>query len=601
MDTIKKELIGGDFELDRQKLIGTGSWGNVYLGFQRSLSRPVAIKILKKELVQEENFVKYFQREASTMAKVVDEHIVQVYFAGEYDGSYFFIMEYVPGKPLSRFLERGRKFTVPETIYVAKAVAHALKAAWESPAKIVHRDIKPSNIMVSYTSTIINPLIQEHQPPENLAFLDLNIMESKIKVMDFGLARISKGILESTMNGRIIGTPKYISPEQGVGNPADIRSDIYSLGIVIYETAAGRIPFEEDSAIDLIKSHIHTEPPAPSLFNNRISGNLEAVILKCIQKNPMDRYQNPNELLAALKAVQQANDPQSYPVVDPPGRRATDPQGQDVRLTLPPPPVEAPVNDLQDYLVGGSASTRPQETGDKYPTIIRIIQESKIKYWAVAIALLLVIVIGIIASFTLNNKVNLFTVSPDSSVPNVKFDALLSQARLAIKLKEFDRAKELMMQAAGQNLDSGELKKLIQEYNTAQPCPVQENLIPTIRGMLKHAQMEIADNNFDKARFILSEAYFLDPCSPEIDVVFHEMEAKKKLLQTPSVNSAANQKIEALLQEGLAFLRQKNVADAERKLIEARYLALQNPGNLKELGDAINNLLENIKKESSGK
>jgi len=597
MDIIEKELIGGDFELDRQKLIGTGSWGNVYLGFQRSLSRPVAIKVLKKELVQEENFVKYFQREASVLAKIVDEHIVQVYSAGEYDGSYFFIMEYVPGRPLSKFLERGRKFTVSEAIYVAKAVTKALKAAWESPAKIVHRDIKPSNIMVSYTSTIINPLIQEHQPPENLAFLDLNIMESKIKVMDFGLARISKGILESTMNGRIIGTPKYISPEQGVGNPADIRSDIYSLGIVIYETVAGRIPFEEDSAIDLIKNHIHTEPPAPSLFNNRIPGNLEAVILKCIQKSPMDRYQTPNELLSALKAVQQANDPQghpvgdpqSYPVADLPARRATDPQGQDVRLSS----VSEPMS--------GSASGQPLEIGDKYPTIIRIIQEPKKKYWAIAIALLLVIAIGVIASFTLNNKVNLFTAPPESSSPAVKFDALLSQARLAIGLKEFDRARELMMQAAAQNLDSEELKKLIQEFNAGQSCPVQENLIPAIRGMLKHAQLEIADNNFDKARFILSEAYFLDPCSPEIDVVFHEMEAKKKSLQTPAAGSGSTGKIETLLREGLAFLQQKNIVDAERKLSEARYLALQDPDNLKELGDAINNLLENIKKEPGNK
>jgi len=580
MATIEKELIGGDFELDRQKLLGTGSWGNVYLGFQRSLSRPVAIKMLKKELVQEEEFVKYFQRESSTLAKIVDEHIVQVYSAGEFDGSYFFIMEYVPGKPLSKFIEHGRKFTVPETIYVAKAVARALKSAWESPAKIVHRDIKPSNIIVSYSSAIINPLIQEHQSPENLAFLDLNIMESKIKVMDFGLARVSKGILESTMGGRIIGTPKYISPEQGLGNPADIRSDIYSLGIVMYETVAGRIPFDSDSAVELIRSHIHAEPPAPSLFNNRIPGNLEKVILKCIRKKPDERYQNPNELLADLKAVQQSSDLQAQPMAEPPSRRATDPQG---------------------YSVDDPAPARMPESVNNSNTILRLMPERKNKYWPLAIIPLLVITIGIIAFFTLTGKINRLAAPSDSLFPAVKFDALLSEARVAIGLKDFDRAKELMLKAAAQTHDSEELKKLIQEYNANQPCKPQEVLAPTVRNMLKHAQLEIADNNFDKARFILSEAYFLDPCSPEIDVVFHEMETKKKSLQAQSVNSESAKKIESLIQEGMSFLRQKNIVDAERKLSEARYLALQDPDSHKELGDAINTLLEGIKKEPSGK
>ena len=569
MAIMEKELIGGDFELDRQKLLGTGSWGNVYLGFQRSLNRPVAIKMLKKELVKEEDIVKYFQREASTLAKIVDEHIVQVYSAGEYDGSYFFIMEYVPGRPLAKFIEHGRKFTMPETVYVAKAVARALKSAWESPSRIIHRDIKPSNIIVSYPSAIINPLLQEHQPPEHLAFLDLNILESKIKVMDFGLARVSKGVQESTMGGRVIGTPKYISPEQGLGNPADIRSDIYSLGIVMYEAVAGRIPFDSDSAIELIRSHIYAEPPPPSLFNDRIPGNLEKVILKGIKKNPAD-----------LKSMQQASDLQARPMAEPPGRRETDPQG---------------------YPVDGSPPARMPEIANTSNTIMKIMPERKKKYWPFAFIPLTVIIIVIIAFFTLTGKINRLAAPPDQASPAVKVDKLISQARLAIELKDFNRAKDLMMQAAGQNHDSEELRKLVQEFNGNQVCKVQDNLAPTIRNMLKHAQLELADNNFDKVRFILSEAYFLDPCSPEIDVVFHEMETKKKSIENTSVNSDSAKKIESLIQEGMSFLRQKNIVDAEHKLSEARYLALQDPDNNKELGNAINGLLENIKKETSGK
>jgi len=191
----------GEFELDRQKLIGKGAWGEVYLGRQKSLNRPVAIKILKKELTSDEDFVKRFRREAETLAKLIDEHIIQVYSAGEYEGSYYFIMEYVQGQPLSKLVEQGRKFTVNEIVYVGESVAKALKAAWESPAKIVHRDIKPSNIMVSYTSSLIAPIIQQKNVSESVAFRDVNILESKVKVMDFGLAKISEGDKEATMVG----------------------------------------------------------------------------------------------------------------------------------------------------------------------------------------------------------------------------------------------------------------------------------------------------------------------------------------------------------------------------------------------------------------
>lgn len=292
----------GEFELDREKLIGKGAWGEVYLGRQKSLNRTVAIKILKKELTSDEDFVKRFRREAETLAKLIDEHIIQVYSAGENDGSYYFIMEYVQGQPLSKMVENGRKFKVNEIVYVGESVAKALKAAWESPAKIVHRDIKPSNIMVSYTSSLIAPIIQQKNVSESVAFRDVNIMESKVKVMDFGLAKISEGDKEATMVGTVIGTPKYISPEQGMGNPADIRSDIYSLGIVLYEMATGRIPFDGETAMSMIRHHIYDTATTPSQFNPEVPAGLEAIIMKCIHKDPNKRYSNPQELLEDLLA-----------------------------------------------------------------------------------------------------------------------------------------------------------------------------------------------------------------------------------------------------------------------------------------------------------
>jgi serine/threonine protein kinase/formylglycine-generating enzyme required for sulfatase activity len=297
----------GEFEYNTKRLLGKGAWGEVYRGRQKSLNREVAIKILKKELSSDPEFVKRFLREAETLAKMTDAHIIQVYSVGEKDGEFFFIMEYVQGQPLSKFVERGRKFAVNEIVYVAESVTRALKAAWESPAKIVHRDIKPSNIMVSYSSSMMKPPT-DSQPggggvSESMAVMDINIMETKIKVMDFGLAKLSENVDgEATMAGTVIGTPKYISPEQGMGSTADIRSDIYSLGIVMFEMATGRIPFESDSAMSMIRHHIYDVAANVSQFTPDFPRELEAIIMKCIQKDPNARYLSPAQLIEDLEA-----------------------------------------------------------------------------------------------------------------------------------------------------------------------------------------------------------------------------------------------------------------------------------------------------------
>jgi len=302
------ELLG-EFELDTSNPIGKGAWGEVYHGRQVSLDRPVAIKILKKELTADEDFVKRFRRESACLAQMVDEHIIQVYSAGAYKDTYYFVMELVQGQPLSKFIENGRKFSINEIAYVAKSVAKALKTAWESPAKIIHRDIKPSNIMVSYSSSLIAPF-QKPGLSESMAALDVQILEAKIKVMDFGLAKFhASGDLDATMAGTVIGTPKYISPEQGLGNPADIRSDIYSLGVVMYEMATGQIPFKAETAISMIRHHIYDTIIPPSKYNQNIPPDFESIILKCLQKEPNQRYANPNELMEALDAFRHKPSP----------------------------------------------------------------------------------------------------------------------------------------------------------------------------------------------------------------------------------------------------------------------------------------------------
>ncbi|MBI5779479.1 MAG: protein kinase [Planctomycetes bacterium] len=285
----------GEFELYEDRLIGKGAWGEVYHGRQKSLDRPVAIKILKSDLTQDAEFVSRFKREAEILAKITDDHIIHVYSAGQHEGAYYFIMEYVEGKPLSSFVDSGYKFSTDEIIYVAQSVAQALNAAWESAAKIIHRDIKPSNIMVAHSASVV----------KSAGDGAISILAGKIKVMDFGLAKLSAGGKDATIAGTIIGTPKYISPEQGMGKTADIRSDIYSLGIVLYEMATGRIPFEGETAVSMIRHHIYDTVAVPSQFNKDIPKELEDIIMKCVHKDPDSRYATPAQMLEDLNGFKQ--------------------------------------------------------------------------------------------------------------------------------------------------------------------------------------------------------------------------------------------------------------------------------------------------------
>ena len=285
----------GEFELYPDRLIGKGAWGEVYHGRQKSLDRAVAIKILKADLTQDEEFVSRFKREAEILAKITDDHIIHVYSAGQHEGAYYFIMEYVAGQPLSSFVDSGYKFSTDEIIYVAQSVALALNAAWESAAKIIHRDIKPSNIMVAHSSSVA----------KSAGGGAISILSAKIKVMDFGLAKLSASGKDATIAGTIIGTPKYISPEQGMGQTADIRSDIYSLGIVLYEMATGRIPFEGETAVSMIRHHIYDTVAAPSRFNKDIPKELEDIIMKCVHKDPANRYATPAQMLEDLNGFKQ--------------------------------------------------------------------------------------------------------------------------------------------------------------------------------------------------------------------------------------------------------------------------------------------------------
>jgi len=269
-----------DYEIHEDQVLGEGGMGTVCRGRQISLDRQVAIKIIRNELTDTPTFVERFRREAELLGQVIDGNVVQVFGAGEWKGRQFYAMEFVEGEDLASRLLRGQSFSIEEILRIARGVAGALKAAWKY--RIVHRDIKPSNILITEDGTV--------------------------KVADFGLARSLAGTPIHTMT--IAGTAKYLSPEQGMGDPVDIRSDIYSLGVVLFELATRRAPFEGDSPTSVIYHHVHSQPPSVRMLAPSLREDFAALITRCLSKKPADRFQTPDELLEAIGWIQAQINPQ---------------------------------------------------------------------------------------------------------------------------------------------------------------------------------------------------------------------------------------------------------------------------------------------------
>ena len=265
----------GDFELERK--IGQGGMGEVWLARQVSLDRPVAVKVLPRSLATQENFIERFQREAKAAASLVHPSVIQIYAYGIDEGTPYFAMEYVEGEDLQQRIRRERLLDWDEIVAILMAVTSALEVAHEKG--IVHRDIKPSNIMID--------------------------KKGIVKVMDFGLAKATRDGPEAkslTNAGLIMGTPNYLAPEQGRGDPLDGRSDLYSLGVVFYELLLGQLPFKADSPAGLIFKHVYEPPPPPLELRPEIPPFLVEIVLKLLEKDPDDRYRNAKEFHDDLKS-----------------------------------------------------------------------------------------------------------------------------------------------------------------------------------------------------------------------------------------------------------------------------------------------------------
>ncbi|HED24590.1 MAG TPA: serine/threonine-protein kinase [Firmicutes bacterium] len=266
------KILAGRYELIDK--IAEGGMARVFRGRDLLLKRTIAIKVLKDQMTGDAAFIRRFEREAQSAAALSHPHIVNIYDVGEENGTYFMVMEYVDGQNLKDYIREKGRLPVEEAIHIAAQIAEALEEA--HAAGMVHRDIKPQNILFS--------------------------RDGKVKVTDFGIAIAGDGVTV-TVGDQIVGSVQYISPEQARGGIAVKQSDLYSLGIVLYEMVTGKVPFTGESPVALAMKHVQEEIVPPRRLASGIPKDLEQVILKAVQKDIAERYASASEFLEDLRNV----------------------------------------------------------------------------------------------------------------------------------------------------------------------------------------------------------------------------------------------------------------------------------------------------------
>ncbi len=253
--------------------LGRGGMGVVYKGYETSLNRYVAIKVLADSLAHDQSVKERFLREARSMAALNDPHIIQIYFIGDDDGQTYFVMEFVDGESLGSVLKRESKLKPEQAAKIIYQTAMGLTTAHDKG--VIHRDIKPGNLMVSGRGSV--------------------------KIADFGIALSAQDFSKKlTSTGEFVGTPGYLSPEVCQGKPVDQRSDIFSLGIVLFECLAGRMPFTDESPLGLMLEVVKAEIPNVMSLNSEVDPELSRILTKMVAKDPNERYQSCHELVDDL-------------------------------------------------------------------------------------------------------------------------------------------------------------------------------------------------------------------------------------------------------------------------------------------------------------
>jgi serine/threonine-protein kinase len=273
-----------------EAVLGEGGMGVVYRCTHTIIGKKVAMKVLRADFARDPEVTERFLNEARAASAIGNAHIVDISDFGQFpDGATYFIMEHLTGTPLSKLLEGGTPVELPRLLAIARELCAGLTAA--HAAGIVHRDLKPDNVF----------LIQR------------GAERDFVKILDFGIAKVSTGgAPKLTQAGAVFGTPHYMSPEQAAGNPVDQRGDVYSLGIMLYEMASGRVPFDADSFMAILTQHLHKAPPPLTELEPPVPGispALDAVVLKCLSKRPEDRYPDMAALDADLERLERGEEP----------------------------------------------------------------------------------------------------------------------------------------------------------------------------------------------------------------------------------------------------------------------------------------------------
>lgn len=266
------QLINDRYEIIRS--IGEGGMANVYLAQDTILDRKVAVKILRGDLAEDEKFVRRFQREAISASSLNDPNIVEVYDVGEDDGKYFIVMEYVQGFTLKQLIKKRGSLTLPEVVDIMLQLTSAVAHAHES--YIIHRDIKPQNVII--------------------------LEDGRVKIMDFGIA-VALNAGEFTQTNSVMGTVYYIPPEQANGGAATIKSDIYSLGILMYELVTGHVPYKGDNPVEVAIKHMNEPIPSICEYDPEMPQSIENIILRASAKNPRNRYESAWEMHEDLETA----------------------------------------------------------------------------------------------------------------------------------------------------------------------------------------------------------------------------------------------------------------------------------------------------------
>jgi serine/threonine-protein kinase len=262
-------------EYQIESLLGKGGMGSVYKGLDTILRRPIALKVLAPGLAEDPEAIKRFEREARIIAEINHPNIAQVFRIGKVDGLPYYVMEYIEGKSLQQILAEEGRLTGSRSVKIILEAARGLKAAAER--NIIHRDIKPANIMVTESGGV--------------------------KVVDFGIAKAFSDDTFKTATGLLLGTPRYMSPEQGRGAAVDLRADIYSLGATFYHMVTGVPPFDSDNPITLIQKHVTEPVRSVTELNPNVPEKICNIIYAMLAKTPADRIQDYAQLILGLEAA----------------------------------------------------------------------------------------------------------------------------------------------------------------------------------------------------------------------------------------------------------------------------------------------------------